>query len=420
MINDPQPWWGSAFDETVVDRMPTAPKENWDPANIASNLTFASLPLTLMGGWIVWFTGQDRNPVFDLFDVRKDIQFIHQLGGEPVQWRWYQNGYNQEPTDAGRAASHENYVSHHNGPQYFGYVSNNPAEQANLRGEGDFFADLAHNALPKSGGVFYIRGGFYNLNYPKQTAIIQNPNYPDRNGLTKAEIDQIKRGKSGDDDHPGYSDSQLTEAMAARVINAIAANKDIWDHSAIIITYDESDGLYDHVPPRVLSYGPTGLPLARGIRIPLLLISPYARVHAVSHAEGDHNAVIETINALFGLPALSSLPDEAEALAAGDSAAFNAHAPAGFEQKYLGPRDANSPIADSLLSGFDKARLSGALPPLPASYVTIPAAVVETFPHYGGKGCEAIGVKPEDVRQGIPNIIPEGFNSLPVTFPAYN
>ena len=52
----------------------------------------------------------------------------------------------------------------------------------------------------------------------------------------------------------------------------------------------------------ILSYGPDGLPLARGIRIPLLLISPYARVHAVSHAEGDHNAVIETINALFGLP----------------------------------------------------------------------------------------------------------------------
>ena len=127
--------------------------------------------------------------------------------------------------------------------------------------------------------------------------------------------------------------------MAARVINAIAANKDIWEHSAIIITYDESDGFYDHVPPRILSYGPDGLPLARGIRIPLMLISPYARVHAVSHAEGDHNAVIETINALFGLPALASLPDEKQALAAGDSPKFNAFGPPGFEQNYLGPRD---------------------------------------------------------------------------------
>ncbi|HKI15896.1 MAG TPA: alkaline phosphatase family protein, partial [Roseiarcus sp.] len=420
VVNDPQPWWGSEFDDTTAGREPTAPKEDWRPSNIASNLTFATLPLTFMGGWINWFADQDRNPDFDLLDVEKDIAFIGQLGGVPVQWRWYQNGYDREPTDLGGAATHENYVSHHNGPQYFGYIADNPAEETNLRGEGDFFADMAKKSLPRTGGVFYVRGGYYNLNYPKQTAIIQNPNYPNRNGLTAAEIAAINVAKSGDDDHPAYSDSQLTEAMAARAINAIAANKDIWEHSAIIITYDESDGLYDHVPPRILSYGPDGLPLARGIRIPLLLISPYARVHAVSHAEGDHNAVIETINALFGLPALSSLPDEADALAAGDSAQFNAFAPAGFEQKYLGPRDTNSPIADSLLSGFDKARVSGALSLLPASYAMIPSEVVETFPHYGGKGCEAIGVKPEDVRQGIPNVIPEGFNSLPSTLPAYN
>ncbi len=422
LVNDPQPWWGSEFDDTATGREPTgaAGKESYNSANIASNLTFASLPLSFMAGWINWFTDQDRNPVFDLLDVKKDIAFIANLGGEPVQWRWYQNGYDQEPTDNGGPASHENYVSHHNGPQYFGYIANNPAEETNLRGEGDFFADLGKNALPRNGGVFYLRGGYYNLNDPKQTAIIQNPNYPNKNGLTPAEIAAIDVAKSGDDDHPSYSDSQLAEAMAARAINAIAANKDVWKHSAIIITYDESDGLYDHVAPRILSYGPDGLPIARGIRIPLLLISPYARVHAVSHAEGDHNAVIETINALFGLPALSSLPDEAEALVAGDSAAFNAFAPAGFEQKFLGPRDANSPIAESLLSGFDKARLSGALPPLPASYAMIPSDVVDAFPHYGGNGCAAIGVTPEDVRQGIPNVIPEGFNALPATLPAYN
>ena len=422
LVNDPQPWWGSEFDDTSAAREPTSPNknENWDPDNIASNLTFASLPLTMMGGWIDWFTGQDRNPAFDLADVKKDIPFIAGLGGEPVPWRWYQNGYDHEPTDATGVASHIGYVSHHNGPQYFGYVSNNPVEQTNLKGEGDFFADMANGVLPTTGGVFYVRGGYYNLNYPRQTAVIQNPNYPDPKGLTKAERDKITRTKSGDDDHPSYSDSQLAEAMAARVINAIATNKEIWENSAIIITYDESDGLYDHVPPRILSYGPDGLPLARGIRIPLILISPYARAHAVSHAEGDHNAVIETINALFGLPALSGLPEEREALADGDSAVFNAFAPAGFEQKYLGPRDTPSAVTDSLLSGFDKARVTGALPPLPGSLAIIPSDVVETFPHHGGKGCEAIGVTPENVRQNIPNPLPEGFNTLPATLPDYN
>ena len=87
--------------------------------------------------------------------------------------------------------------------------------------------------------------------------------------------------------------------------------------------------------------------------MPLILISPYARTHAVSHVEGDHNAVIETINEIFGLPALASLPDEAQALAIGNSPAFNQFGPPGFQQKCLGPRDINSTISDSLLSGFD-------------------------------------------------------------------
>jgi len=43
-----------------------------------------------------------------------------------------------------------------------------------------------------------------------------------------------------------------------------------------------------------------------------------------------------------------------------------------------------------------------------------------TLPHFGGKGCLAIGVTPEDVRQGIVNNIPANFNSLPATLPGYN
>ena len=176
------------------------------------------------------------------------------------------------------------------------------------------------------------------------------------------------------------------------MINAIASNPKIWRQCAIIITYDETDGLYDHVPPRVQAYGPDStstdlIPLSRGIRVPLILISPYARTHAVSHVEGDHNAVIETINAIFGLPALASLPDEAQALAMGNSAEFNQYGPAGFQQKCLGPRDINSTISDSLLSGFDPRRLLGISPPLPASLAMIPDSVITSLPHYGGNGC---------------------------------
>ena len=280
------------------------------------NLTFANVLLTLAGNKVKSVMSGDQNAAVDQADIARDIPYVEKNTTGSFSWHWYQNGYDAEPNETGAAAAgHANYVSHHNGAQYFGYISNNSKEQPNLKGENDFFTDIGAKNLPSDGGVFYIRGGYNNI--LNQKPPIQNPDYPDTMGLTAMEIATIDAAKAGDDDHPSYSDKQLSEAMNARVINAIAHSK-YWDESAIILTYDESDGGYDHEPPEILSYGPDKLPLARGVRIPLLLISPYARAGAVSHAEGDHNAIIETINAIFGLPPLSTLPDEAAALKAGD------------------------------------------------------------------------------------------------------
>jgi phospholipase C len=416
IVNDPQPWYGSEFDSTATDRQPTSPKESYGATNIASNLTFASLPLTFQGRDVTKAMAQNLNPAFDLADIQQDIPYIQHLRTEPVNWRWYQEGYDLESTDTNGVVSHNGYVTHHNGAQYFGYIANTPRVRDSQRGLTDFFTDMANNSLPE-GGVFYIRGGYANQMGSDNKGllpVITNPS------TTAGEIAAINAAKAGDDDHPGYSDRQLSEAMAARVINAIAANPKIWKQSAIIITYDESDGFYDHVPPRILSYGPDGLPLSRGIRVPLILISPYARMHAVSHVEGDHNAIIETINTIFGLPPLASLPDEAQAIEDGNTPYFNQFAPPGFEQKYLGPRDINSPVTDSLLSGFDPMRLLGITPPLPASFAMVPDGIVNTLPHYGRHGCQAIGITPEDIQQGIVNNIPAGFNPLPSTWPAAN
>ncbi len=414
LVNDPQPWYGSQFDATALDRQPSSPSESYSATNIASNLTFASVPLTLLGRDITRVMRGNLNPSFDLVDIQQDIPYIQKLNIQPAEWRWYQEGYAHESADTTGSItvpSHTTYVSHHQGPQYFGYLANTPKLHSNLRGESDFFTDIANNTLP-DGGVIYIRGGYGNQMGLKPA--ITNPNTP------ADEIIAINKAKSGDDDHPAYTDRQISEAMAARVINAIADDPDLWNKSAIIITYDESDGFYDHVPPRILSYGPDGRPLARGARVPLILISPYARTHAVSHAEGDHNSVIETINAIFGLPPLASLPDEAQALAAGNSPAFNQFGPPGFQQMFLGPRDINTPITDSLLSGFDPKRLMGIDPPLPALFARIPDSVIASLPHYKGQGCSAIGIVPEDQRQEIANVIPVGFNNLPSTYPAAN
>ncbi len=417
LYNDPQPFYGSQYAGGGTDLSPKGgPGESYANGNIASNLTFATLPLTLGGSQTKALLDQDRNAAKDQADIQQDIPFIASRAGKPINWRWYQEGYDHEPTDTAAAASHDGYVSHHQGPQYFGYMANNPAYRDNLRGMGDFFADMKRGDVPTGGGVFYIRGGFTNID--GMTPPIQNTNYPNSAGLTPVEKAAIDKNKSGDDDHPSYSDRQISETMAAKVVNAVASNPAIWSQSVVLITYDESDGFYDHVPPRILSFGPDGLPIARGIRIPMMLLSPYARPHTVSHAEGDHNAVIETVNAIFDLPPLASLPDEAQALLAGEDPKFNG--PGGFVQHHLGPRDINTAETDDLLSAFDLDRLTGRAPPLPASLAIIPDADLASLPHYAGKGCSAIGITPEDMRQTVRAPFPEHLNTLPVTLPAYN
>ena len=226
-------------------------------------------------------------------------------------------------------------------------------------------------------------------------------NYPAGDPLN-AEAAIVQTHFLGDDDHPAYSDQEISEALIAREVNAIASSP-YWDQSAIIITYDESEGDWDHVPPRILSFDPAGLPLSRGPRIPLILISPYARAHATSREEGDHNSVIRLIDAVFNLPPLADLPDELQARLTGQSPQFAQH---GMTQTNLGPHDDQTPGTGNLLSGFDPDRLLGTAPPIAASYAMTAPATVAALPHFGGAGCSALGITPEDQVTGYSNPVP--------------
>ena len=374
-------------------------------------LTFASLPLSFMGNDIGAIVKQDENPALDLLDVQGDIAAIGG-GRAPVAWRWYQQGYGREPFD-GRATvnlvpastAHPSYIVHHNGPQYFGYVGDNPAEQAHLHSLDQFTRDLAAHALPAAGGVFTVRGGYYN-NDDLQTL---DPN-PD-----------VRAMFAGNDDHPGYSDSQISEALIADTVNAIAASP-YWPQSAIIITYDETDGLYDHVPERVRAWGPDGLPLAGGPRIPAIVISPFSAAHSVSHVYSEHSSVIKFIDALFGLTPLADLPDERRGRKLGaDNPQHDPalRAPDGSAQHDLGPADDLVEMGD-LSEAFDNDRLLGRAPPLPAQFAMIDGAT--SLPHDGGAGCTALKITPTDYRGAVRpggeiDPPPPDFNPRPVVSP---
>lgn len=409
--NDNPPFPGSSSD-TAATKPPYGPDETSGKSTTSIgtpkagqiNLTFASLPLSLMGSQIASITAADEHSSTDLADVPDDISVIASKNPN-VSWAWYQQGYGPEPFDGTgyywdgnqytTAPEHGAYVVHHNGPQYFGYLGDNTTvlgnggstttvgsgTTGNIRGLAQFYYDVNNNNLPAKGGVFYVRGGYYN-----------------NDGLTPIDPNTtVKRTFPGNDEHPSYSDAQISEALIADSVNAIANSK-YWSESAIIITYDETDGLYDHQPEQFRTYGPDGQPETGGSRIPAIVISPFAAAHTVSHVYSEHSSVIKFINEVFGLTPLADLPDEAAAAAAGaGNAAFNN--PSGQPQTNLGPADALSTMGD-LLEAFDNDRLMGLVPALPASYATIAAGTVHSLPHYGGAGCTTIGITPTDYTNG--------------------
>ena len=133
---------------------------------------------------------------------------------------------------------------------------------------------------------------------------------------------------------------QISEALLADSINAIASSK-YWPESAIIITYDETDGLYDHTQPKIRSWDPLGNALDQGPRIPMIVISPYGESHAISHERTEHGSIIKFIDELYSLTPLADLPDEAEARVLGEKR---------YGQKYLGPSDDKTPGVGDLFS----------------------------------------------------------------------
>ncbi len=388
---DPGPFPGSNLDFSPI-KPPYNPGDE-NPNKPALNQTYASLPLSFMGKSIQATIASDPNPALDLLDVQHDIKRIAGDGRAPTHWGWFQEGYDAEPTDSAAVPLHSSYIIHHNAPQYFGYIADNPVvANAHLRGLNDFFGAVHNQQLGNKGGVFYVRGG-----------------YDNNDGLLPVDPNpKVRAAFPGSDDHPGYSDGQIAEQLLADEVNAIAASP-YWKDSAIVIAYDESDGFYDHAAVTSRVNDPSGTPLEPSSRIPAIVISPYSKAHAIVSQNSEHSSIIKLINAIFSLTPLADLPDETRGFVAGKALTG---------QEYMGPADDKTPGIGDMLAAFDNARLTGKVPPLPASYAEILPGTTPSLPHYPLGGCTTLNIVPTDYQGGtLIDPAPADFNPRPSLTP---
>jgi phospholipase C len=325
---------------------------------------YATVMLTLNGR-------NDRYAATDTAGVRADLRAMAVRGPRSIPWGWYQEGYLASDKPAV-----EGYSAHHNALQYFAYLRHNDVFWKYVHGAHSLLDALRNGRLP-SRGIFYLKGS--NVNHFGWKPASRSP--------------FIQREFKGDDDHPGEGDSdrQVAESFVATFVNAIARSR-YWKDSAIIVTWDDNGGFYDHVPPPNFERCWDGHPCGDGPRVPFIFISPFAKSGVTVHDVADTSSVVRFIETVYGLPALATLPDE---------------------RPYMpeGPRDTNRRLSD-LLGAFDVLRLDGKRALIPASSAIIPDNVVNKFP--AAMNCRSLHLTP--VRIPGTNSPPPNFSGLPKQF----
>ncbi|GAC1515892.1 MAG: acid phosphatase [Gemmatimonadaceae bacterium] len=187
------------------------------------------------------------------------------LSERGVSWGWYAGGWN----DAVAGRPDPSFQFHHHPFAYFAnYADGTPGRARHLKDEDDFVADVRAGRLPA-------------VSFVKPLGI--------------------------NNEHPGYTDLLTGERHVKQLVDLIRSSKH-WKHTAIIITYDENGGFWDHVAP------PMSDRWGSGTRVPTLVISPFARAGVVDHHEYDTTSILALIERRWNLRPLGSRDAAADPL----------------------------------------------------------------------------------------------------------
>lgn len=123
-----------------------------------------------------------------------------------------------------------------------------------------------------------------------------------------------RAGSTGLDEHP-ENNVQAGAAAVQKIISALMNSK-AWGSSVFILTYDEAGGLYDHVPPFQVpppddiapilgSWDTQGRFNLSGLRVPIMVVSPWVKPHLVSHTPRELTSILKLIETTFSVPPLT-------------------------------------------------------------------------------------------------------------------
>jgi phospholipase C len=222
------------------------------------------------------------------------------LNTKHVSWGWFQGGFAPTSTNSGGAvcgATHTNiggavvndYSAHHNPFEYYASTANPD--------------HLAPSSLAAIGHTDQANHEYDLTDFSDAV-----------NGTGGAKLPAVSYLKAAEyqDAHPGYSDPLDEQAFLVAAINSIEKSK-YWSSTAIVITYDDSDGWYDHQAPTIIegsndattdtamctsvavTIGTANDRCGYSQRLPMIVISPYTRENYVSHNLTDTSSVVKFI-----------------------------------------------------------------------------------------------------------------------------
>ncbi len=128
-------------------------------------------------------------------------------------------------------------------------------------------------------------------------------------------VESTFEGERATDEH-APANVQVGQAFVAQVIGSVMSSS-TWPRSALFVTYDEHGGFFDHVappaactpddePPRVKGTSADTRFDRLGVRVPFIVVSPFAKAHFVSHRVHAHTSVLRLVQARAELPALTA------------------------------------------------------------------------------------------------------------------